>query len=110
AAARGAPGVFAPSEDVHAIVCERLHLAPIRFGTDATWPDDSGYSVHTPAIVVDAALAYVGGQTLAEAEHAAFGLWIDDAPWTARFMSAIWSPLWEGSRAGAVSGEGACTF
>jgi phosphatidylserine/phosphatidylglycerophosphate/cardiolipin synthase-like enzyme len=104
------PGIFPRAADVHALLCEQLHVAPLRFGPDAAWADGTGFANHASVLVVDDEVFYLGSQALADSAHASFGMFIDDLSHTRALLAEYWSPLWAASRAAAVSGEGACSF
>ncbi len=95
---------FAPGTDIDAALCAHLHVAPLRPGTDATWPSGAGFANHAKAIFVDDRAFYVGSQNLYPADLAELGFIVDDEAATAEIVDTYWWPLWSSSSVAAVSG------
>jgi phosphatidylserine/phosphatidylglycerophosphate/cardiolipin synthase-like enzyme len=91
-----------------ALLCERLHVAPLRFGPDDTFPDGVTFPNHAKLVMVDGRAAYIGSQNLYDAGLSEHGYIVDDAAAVAELVSAYWQPLWTWSSQRAVSGDGAC--
>lgn len=105
-------GVFAPDEDIHAILCEQLHLAPLRWFAGPSWPGGEQVANHAKMVVTDEVAFYVGSQNLYPANLAEFGLIVDDEMMTLDLLQQYWDPMWSWSVEAAVSGweADACTF
>lgn len=91
--------------DARSLVCERLHVAPIRLGDADSWPDGQPFANHSKVIVIDEDAFYVGSQNLYRSNLAEYGYVIDDQQHTSELLQSLWEPLWKGSSRAAVSGS-----
>lgn len=94
---------------LRSLLCERLHLAQLRYGADASWPDGSLFANHAKAISIDEQAFYVGSHNLYPAGLQEYGFIVDDATSTARFHTSYWNDLWKYSSVTAISGNGLAT-
>jgi phosphatidylserine/phosphatidylglycerophosphate/cardiolipin synthase-like enzyme len=94
------------------LLCRHLHLAPLRFGPDATWPDDKPIGMHTKFWMVDNRAFYIGSENLYPSELQEFGYIVEDDKAAAQALQELWEPAWKWSQAAAISGEeaSACVF
>jgi phosphatidylserine/phosphatidylglycerophosphate/cardiolipin synthase-like enzyme len=93
-----------------ALLCDRLHVAPLRFGPDDAFPDGVTFPNHAKLVMVDGQAAYIGSQNLYDAGLSEHGYIVDDAAAIAELAATYWEPLWTWSAARAVSGDGTCAF
>jgi hypothetical protein len=95
-----------------ALLCQRLHLAPLRFGPDPTWPEDRPIGVHAKFWMVDERAFYIGSENLYPAELQEFGYIVEDRSAAAQVRRDYWDQAWKWSQAAAISGDGApsCIF
>jgi phosphatidylserine/phosphatidylglycerophosphate/cardiolipin synthase-like enzyme len=98
--------------ELSSLLCRRLHLAPLRFGPDPTWPDDVPIAVHAKFWMVDERAFYIGSENLYPAELQEFGYIVEDSAAAAQVRRDYWDHAWKWSQAAAVSGEGVadCIF
>lgn len=101
-----------PDTRLDDLLCQRLHLAPFRFGPDSTWPDKRPIGTHTKFWMVDDRIAYIGSDNFYPVDLQEFGYIIDSRTAAGEILQAFWTPLWRWSRQSAVSGADApqCTF
>jgi len=94
------------------LLCRHLHLAPLRFGPDGTWPDDKPIGMHSKFWMVDTRAFYVGSENLYPSELQEFGYIVEDGKAAAQALHELWEPAWRWSQAAAISGEeaSACVF
>ena len=94
------------------LLCRRFHLAPLRFGPDAAWPDDAPIGTHAKFWMADDRAFYVGSENLYPSELQEFGYIVEDKTAAAQALRDLWEPAWKWSRAAAVSGDDApsCVF
>jgi hypothetical protein len=94
------------------MLCRHVHLAPFRFGPDATWPRGIPIANHAKFWMVDDRAFYIGSDNVYPVNLQEFGYILDDRKVAAELLEAYWNPLWEWSRRAAVSGEGveSCIF
>ena len=94
------------------ILCKHLHLAPLRFGPDATWPDNKPIGMHTKFWMIDTRAFYVGAENLYTSELQEFGYIVENDKATAQALRELWEPAWKWSQAAAISGDEAraCVF
>lgn len=99
-------------DPVNAMLCDHVHLAPYRFGPDATWPGGIPIANHAKFWMVDGRVFYVGSDNMYPVNLQEFGYIIDDPKAAQDIVAAWWQPLWEWSSKAAVSGPGAknCIF
>ena len=98
--------------DLSSLLCRRLHLAPLRFGPDAMWPDKQPIGTHAKFWLVDNRAFYIGSENLYPTDLQEFGYIVDNAQATAEVKKDYWDKVWEWSRLAAISGKGAprCVF
>jgi phosphatidylserine/phosphatidylglycerophosphate/cardiolipin synthase-like enzyme len=99
-------------DPVNAMLCEHLHLAPYRFGPDATWPGGIPLANHAKFWMVDGRIFYVGSDNMYPVNLQEFGYIVDDPKAAQEMADAYWTPLWQWSSKAAVSGAGVenCIF
>jgi phosphatidylserine/phosphatidylglycerophosphate/cardiolipin synthase-like enzyme len=95
------------ASELRALLCRRLHLAPLRFGPDPTWPGGHAIANHAKLWLVDDEVFYIGSDNLYPVDLQEFGYIIDDRAAAARLRAAYWDPMWRWSRAAAISGDDA---
>ena len=89
------------------LLCSHFHLAPFRFGPDATWPGDHPIGNHGKFWMVDDRYFYLGSDNLYPVDLQEFGYIVDDRNAAAGLRRKYWDPLWHWSRAAAISGKDA---
>lgn len=99
-------------DPVNAMLCDHLHLAPYRFGPDATWPGDIPIATHAKFWMVDGRVFYVGSDNMYPVNLQEFGYIVDDTKAAQEIADAWWKPLWQWSSKAAASGAGVekCIF
>lgn len=99
-------------DPVNALLCSHVHLAPLRFGPDASWPHGRAIANHAKLWMVDDRLFYIGSDNVYPVNLQEFGYIVDDRRAAAEVLDAYWTPLWQWSRRAALSGEeaGRCIF
>jgi phosphatidylserine/phosphatidylglycerophosphate/cardiolipin synthase-like enzyme len=99
----------ASRETLAAMLCQRFHLAPYRFGPDAAWPDKNPVGNHGKFWMVDDRYFYIGSDNLYPVDLQEFGYIVDDRARAKEILETYWDPLWQWSRAAAISGSDAPT-
>jgi len=94
---------------LRALLCDKLHLAQLRYGADTQWPDGSLFANHAKAISVDEQAFYIGSQNVYPAGLQEFGYIVDDSTATARYHAGYWNDVWKYSSVTAISGNGLAT-
>ena len=89
------------------LLCRHFHLAPFRFGPDASWSRDAAIGNHAKFWMVDDRYFYIGSDNLYPVDLQEFGYIVDDGAAAAELRRAYWDPLWRWSRAAAISGADA---
>jgi hypothetical protein len=89
------------------LLCSHFHLAPFRFGPDATWPGNHPIGNHGKFWMVDDRYFYIGSDNLYPVDLQEFGYILDDRAAGAELRQNYWDPLWRWSRASAISGADA---
>jgi phosphatidylserine/phosphatidylglycerophosphate/cardiolipin synthase-like enzyme len=89
------------------LLCRHFHLAPFRFGPDATWPGNHPIGNHGKFWMVDDRYFYIGSDNLYPVDLQEFGYILDDRAAAAQLRRDYWDPLWRWSKSAAVSGEDA---
>jgi phosphatidylserine/phosphatidylglycerophosphate/cardiolipin synthase-like enzyme len=89
------------------LLCAHLHVAPYRFGPDATWPDNQAIGNHSKFWMVDDRYFYIGSDNLYPVDLQEFGYIVDDRAAAAELRRVYWDKLWRWSRAAAISGNDA---
>jgi len=99
-------------DPVNAMLCSRVHLAPLRFGPDSTWPGGKTFANHSKFWMIDDRAFYIGSDNLYPVDLQEFGYIVDDRKAAAELLEAYWNPVWQWSQRAAVSGEGVahCIF
>jgi hypothetical protein len=90
-----------------ALLCRHLHLAPFRFGPDATWPGNQPIANHGKFWMVDDRVFYIGSDNMYPVDLQEFGYILDDRPAAATLRRLYWDPLWRWSSRAAISGDDA---
>jgi phosphatidylserine/phosphatidylglycerophosphate/cardiolipin synthase-like enzyme len=91
--------------ELRALLCRKLHVAPLRFSTEDRFPDGAAYPNHAKLILVDEQAFYLGSQNLYDANLTEYGYIVDDARAAADLVRGYWSKLWQYSQARAVTGS-----
>ena len=93
-------------------LCRRFHLAPLRIGPDATWPDNKPIGTHAKFWMVDERAFHIGAENLYPTELQEFGYIVENKEATAQALRELWEPAWRWSSAAAISGDDApaCVF
>jgi phosphatidylserine/phosphatidylglycerophosphate/cardiolipin synthase-like enzyme len=65
-------------DPVNEILCERVHLAPYRFGPDQTWPGGKPIGNHAKFWMVDERAFYIGSDNMYPINLQEFGYIVDD--------------------------------
>ncbi len=107
-AALAHPEYFARGTNIHAQICSRLKVAPIRSSADQKNPTGEPIGNHAKLFVVDDRAFYVGSQNFYDANLAEVGYLVDDLAVTTSLMASYWKPLWRWSSVNAVSSKSAC--
>ncbi len=89
------------------LLCRRLHVAPLRFGPDAKWTDGKPFANHAKSWMVDDRYFYIGSDNFYPVDLQEFGYIVDSAKAAAEYAKSYWAPLWQWSKAAAVSGDDA---
>jgi phosphatidylserine/phosphatidylglycerophosphate/cardiolipin synthase-like enzyme len=98
--------------ELSTLLCQRFHLAPLRFGPDAAWPDGKPIGTHAKFWMVDDRVFYIGSENLYPTDLQEFGFIVEDAKAAAALRKAYWDQAWKWSRPAAISGADAprCIF
>lgn len=88
-----------------ALLCRRLHLAPLRFGPDASWPENKPFANHAKFFMVDERAFYIGSDNFYPVNLQEFGLMIEDRAAAQELKRSYWEKLWRWSAAAAISGS-----
>jgi hypothetical protein len=87
------------------LVCRHFHLAPMRFGPDASWPEEKAIGVHTKLWIVDDRAFHIGSENIYPVALQEFGYVVEDRDAVRDVMAQYWDKAWRWSRAAAVSGD-----
>lgn len=91
--------------DINKLLCKNLHLAELRFGPSKNWPNGKDFANHSKFFMIDNKAFYVGSENLYAGNNLMeYGTFIDNASAVATMRSQYWDPLWNYSKAGAISG------
>jgi phosphatidylserine/phosphatidylglycerophosphate/cardiolipin synthase-like enzyme len=103
---------FPAGADIVGILCDKLHVAPLRLANTERWADGKVFSNHAKFLMIDDQALYVGSQNLYTSDLAEFGYIVDSKDAAKVANDTFWSPLWNFSKAAAASGSDApsCTF
>jgi len=101
-----------PDAELDALLCRRLHIAPFRFGPDATWPGKIPIGNHGKFWMVDDRVFYIGSDNFYPVDLQEHGFIVDSRAAAAQLRRDYWGPLWRWSAPAAISGAGAprCVF
>jgi hypothetical protein len=91
-------------DPANAMLCNRLHLAPLRFGPDDKWPGNHPIAVHAKFWMIDDRAFYVGSDNMYPVNLQEFGYIVDDTGAARELLDAWWGPMWQWSQRAAVSG------
>lgn len=91
---------------VSELLCRRLHIAPLRFGPDASWPENLAFANHSKFFMVDERAFYVGSDNFYPVNLQEFGYMIEDRAAARQLKREYWEPLWRWSSAAAITGSG----
>lgn len=99
-------------DPVNQLLCDRIHLASFRFGPDAAWPSGRPIANHSKFWMIDDRAFYIGSDNMYPVNLQEFGYIVDDRKAATELLDSYWTPLWQWSRAAAVSGRGVekCIF
>jgi phosphatidylserine/phosphatidylglycerophosphate/cardiolipin synthase-like enzyme len=99
-------------DPINALLCTHVHLAPLRFGPDASWPHGSAIGNHAKLWMVDDRIFYIGSDNVYPVNLQEFGYIVDDRRAAREVLDAYWNPLWQWSQRAALSGDGVepCIF
>ena len=99
-------------DPINALLCSHVHLAPLRFGPDATWPGGKTFANHAKLWMIDDRVFYVGSDNMYPVNLQEFGYIVDDQKAAVELLDAYWTSLWQWSQRAAVSGDeaGSCIF
>jgi phosphatidylserine/phosphatidylglycerophosphate/cardiolipin synthase-like enzyme len=108
--ARTRTGMAEPA--LSSLLCRHLHLAPLRFGPDASWPNGRPIGTHAKFWMVDDRAFYIGSENLYPTILQEFGYIVEDRRAADEVRRTYWDEAWTWSRAAAVSGDDApsCMF
>ena len=91
--------------DINKLLCKNLHLAELRFGPSKNWPNGKDFANHSKFFMIDNKAFYVGSENLYAGNNLMeYGTFIDNASAITTMRSQYWDPLWNYSKAGAISG------
>ena len=91
------------------LLCQKLHLAPLRFSSEETFPDGTPLPNHAKFVMIDDQAFYLGSQNQYDAGLTEFGFLVDDARAAFNVVQTYYTPLWQQSSRRAVSGSEAAT-
>jgi phosphatidylserine/phosphatidylglycerophosphate/cardiolipin synthase-like enzyme len=76
-------------------VCAHLHVAPLRFSDENTFPDGKVFPNHAKLVLVDEQAFFIGSQNLYQAGLTEFGYIVDDKRAASELVSGYWNHLWQ---------------
>src|SRR5262249_18042579 len=91
------------------LICQRFHLAPLRFSSEDAFPDGVPYPLHAKFVMVDDQAFYIGSQNQYDAGLTEFGFMTDDARAGYTVVNTYWKNIWQQSSRRAVSGTEAAS-
>jgi phosphatidylserine/phosphatidylglycerophosphate/cardiolipin synthase-like enzyme len=91
-------------DPANAILCDHVHLAPLRFGPDDRWADHDAFASHMKFWMIDDRAFYIGSDNMYPVNLQEYGYIIDDRKAAGELLDAFWKPLWQWSARAAVSG------
>lgn len=86
------------------LLCQKLHIAPLRFSTEDTFPDGTPLPNHSKFVMIDDQAFYIGSQNQYDAGLTEYGYLVDDARAAFQVVQTYFNPLWQQSRRRAVTG------
>lgn len=104
------PPVGAPTgAALRQLICQKIHLAPLRFSSEDSFPDGVPLPLHAKFVMVDDQGYYIGSQNQYDAGLTEYGYLIDDERSAATVLRSFWDPMWQHSSRRAISGTEATT-
>ncbi|ABS78558.2 phospholipase (plasmid) [Coxiella burnetii] len=98
-------------EEINALLCKHLHLAPIRFDSANQWSKQYKITNHAKVWIVDGKVFYIGSHNLYPSNLQEFGVVVGDEKLAQQFVDDYYSHLWEESSRVAISGsDNPCYF
>jgi hypothetical protein len=94
---------------LRALLCAKLHVAPLRFAADGLWADGVPPANHAKLVFVDDQAFYIGSQNQYDANLTEFGYIVDDARAARQLGREYWDKVWQWSSRAAVSGSEAAS-
>ena len=91
------------------LLCRRLHLAPLRFGPDQSWPENKPFANHAKFFMVDERAFYIGSDNFYPVNLQEFGYMVEDAAAARQLKPDYWDKLWRWSSSAAISGAGSAS-
>jgi len=91
-------------DPTNAMLCNRVHLAPLRFGPDSRWPSGQPFANHSKFWMIDERAFYIGSDNMYPVNLQEYGYIVADHRAAQEIANAYWTPLWEWSKRAAVSG------
>ncbi|HTR87672.1 MAG TPA: hypothetical protein VMI56_24540 [Reyranella sp.] len=91
-------------DPTNALLCSRVHLAPLRFGPDSEWPSGRPFANHAKFWMIDERAFYIGSDNMYPVNLQEYGYIVADHKAAQELTDAYWTPLWEWSKRAAVSG------
>lgn len=88
---------------LRALLCQHLHIAPLRFAADGTF-DGTVPGNHAKLLMADDQAFYIGSQNQYDANLTEFGYIVDDTRAAAELKRDYWDHVWQWSSRLAVSG------
>jgi phosphatidylserine/phosphatidylglycerophosphate/cardiolipin synthase-like enzyme len=89
---------------LRALLCQRLHVAPLRFSPEGTWAGGVPAANHAKLVLIDDQAFYIGSQNQYIADLTEFGYIVDDARAAGELYRDYWAPAWQYSSVAAVTG------
>ena len=90
-------------DPVNALLCSHVHLAPFRFGPDASWPGGKAIANHAKLWMVDDRVFYIGSDNMYPVNLQEFGYIVDDRQAAAEHAAAAY---WDAVVAMVAAGRG----
>ena len=98
-----------PEGQLSTLLCQHLHVAPLRFGPDGSWPGEEPIGTHAKLWMIDERAFYIGSENLYPTTLQEFGYIVEDKAAVAELRRSYWDKAWKWSRAAAISGDDAPT-
>lgn len=89
------------------LLCQKLHVAPLRFSVEDSFPDGTPLPNHSKFVMIDDQAFYVGSQNQYDAGLTEFGYLVDDERAAFPMVQTYFAPMWQQSVRSAVSGSDA---